>query len=209
MDHPAPPKWLEWAREIQSIAQTGAHFAENEYQLERFQRLSEIAAEIVSQYSELAFTPLANAFSAQIGYATPRVDVRAAVFRKDQLLMVRECQDGGWTMPGGWADVGDVPSQAAEREALEESGFIVKANRVIGIYDANRSGPLEVFHAVKIVYLCDLVGGEARPSRETSEVAFFGPDDLPGVLSGERTKPRHIADAYAVLANPNLPTAFD
>src|SRR3990172_7817037 len=175
MDHPAPPKWLEWARELQSIAQSGAHFAENEYQLERFQRLAEIAAEIVSQYSELAFTPRAKAFSAQVGYATPRVDVRAAVFRNDQLLMVRECQDGGWTLPGGWADVGEVPSQAAEREALEESGFVVKANRVIGVYDANSSGPLEIFHAVKIIYLCDLLGGEARLSREISEVALFGP----------------------------------
>ena len=206
---PAPPKWLEWVREIQAIAQSGAHFAENEYQLERFQRLAVIAAEIASECSELEFTPLAEAFTAQVGYATPRVDVRAAVFLNGKLLMVRECQDGGWTMPGGWADVGDVPSQAAEREALEESGYIVKARRVIGVYDANRTGPLEIFHAVKIVYVCDLLGGEARPSRETSEVAFFSPDEIPGVLSGERTKPRHIADAYAALADPDRSTVFD
>jgi ADP-ribose pyrophosphatase YjhB (NUDIX family) len=206
---PSPPKWLEWVREIQAIAQSGANFAENEYQLERFQRLAVIAAEIASECTHLEFTPLGEAFTAQIGYATPRVDVRAAVFLNNKLLMVRECQDGGWTLPGGWADVGDVPSQAAEREALEESGYIVKARRLIGVYDANRVGPLEIFHAVKIVYLCDLLGGEARPSRETSEVAFFGPDEIPGTLSGERTKSRHIADAYAVLFNPALPTVFD
>jgi ADP-ribose pyrophosphatase YjhB (NUDIX family) len=137
------------------------------------------------------------------------VDVRGAVFQDGKLLMVRERMDGGWTLPGGWADVGDVPSEAAEREVWEEAGFRVEARRLIGVYDANRVGPLEVFHAFKLVFLCDLLSGEPTRSSETSEVAFFGPDELPGELSGERTKPRQIQDAFAALANPNLPTVFD
>ena len=209
MEYPTPPRWLEWAREIQGIAQTGIHFAENEYQLERFQRLEEIAAEIISESSYLEYSDLVDTFHLQVGYATPRVDVRAAVFQHDKLLMVRERQDGGWALPGGWADVGDIPSKAAERETWEEAGFKVKALRVIGVYDANRSGPLELFHAVKIVYLCELIDGKARPSQETSEVAFFGLDELPAALSGERTKSRHIADAYAANTNPTIPTVFD
>lgn len=204
-----PPRWLEWAREIQALSQTGYHYAENHYQRERYQRLLDIAAEITSEYSCLAFAPLNEIFQAQIGYATPRVDVRGAVFEEGKLLLVRERLDGGWTMPGGWADVGDVPSQAAEREVWEEAGFRVKARKVIGIYDGNRIGPLELFHAFKIVFLCELLGGEARSSSETSAVAFFGPDEIPPILSGERTKARHILDAFAALESPDSATIFD
>ena len=203
------PRWLEWAREIQSLAQTGYHYAENEYQRERYHRLLDIAAEMISQHSGIELVNLLQVFSTQKGYATPKVDVRGAVFRDSKLLMVRERADGGWTMPGGWADVGDIPSQAVEREVKEEAGFGVKARKIIGVYDANRTGPLELFHAFKIVFLCDLLDGEARPSNETSEVAFFGVGDLPFRLSGERTKNRHILDAFALLEDPSRHTVFD
>lgn len=204
-----PPRWLEWAREIQALAQTGYHYAENNYQRERYHRLMEIAAEIISAHTDLEYAHLTDVFQAQTGYATPRVDVRGAVFMDGKLLLVRERADNGWTMPGGWADVGDVPSQAAEREVWEEAGFHVKARQVIGVYDANRVGPLELFHAFKIVFLCDLIDGEARPSIETSQVAFFGPDEIPDALSGERTKPRQIQDAFAVMSDSHRPTVFD
>jgi ADP-ribose pyrophosphatase YjhB (NUDIX family) len=209
MTGPEVPRWLEWARQIQSLSQTGYHYAENDYQRERYQRLTEIAAEIISECAGLEYAPLLDAFRHQIGYATPRVDVRAAVFQDNKLLLVRERQDGGWTMPGGWADVGNVPSEAAEREAWEEAGFHVKARRVIGVYDANRLGPLELFHAFKIVFLCDLIDGEARPSSETSEVAFFALHEIPAHLSRNRTYVRHIEDAFRIYACPDLPTVFD
>jgi ADP-ribose pyrophosphatase YjhB (NUDIX family) len=122
--------------------------------------------------------------------------------------MVRERLDGGWTMPGGWADVGDVPSEAIEREVFEEAGFKVKARKLIGLYDANRTGPLEIFHAFKLIFLCDLLSGEASPSDETSEVAFFAFDELPTPLSGERTRPRHLQDVFRSI-EVDLPTIFD
>jgi ADP-ribose pyrophosphatase YjhB (NUDIX family) len=203
------PRWLEWAREIQSLSQTGSHYAENEYQRARNARLKEIAAEIVAEHTGVGFKPLLDAFKMQKGYATPKVDVRGAVFRDRKLLLVRERQDNGWTMPGGWADVGEVPSQAAEREVWEEAGFHVKARKVIGAYDANRIEPLELFHAYKLVFLCDLMDGEAHPSSETSEVTFFGKDEIPQVLSGERTRPRQIQDAFAALQDPSIATKFD
>jgi ADP-ribose pyrophosphatase YjhB (NUDIX family) len=203
------PKLLTWAREIQALAQTGYHYAYDDFQRERCRRLMRIAAEMVSEKSELEIDLLARAFESQLGYATPKIDVRAAVFRDGRLLMVRERRDGGWTMPGGWADVGDLPSEAAERETLEEAGFRVKACKIIGVYDANRIRPLELFHAFKIVFHCNLVGGEARQSNETSEVAFFGRSEIPDLLSAERTTKRLIEDAFAALADPESATVFD
>ena len=203
------PRILEWAREIQALAQTGRHYAKDDFQRDRCERLMQIAAEMISETSDVDFFRLAQAFSAQIGYATPKIDVRAAVFRNRKLLLVRERLDGGWTMPGGWADVGDTPSKAAEREVWEEAGFHVRARRVVGVYDANRRDPLEVFHAFKIVFLCDIVDGEARPSQETSEVAFFGENEIPSVFSGERTTARHVRDAFSALLDPGLSTVYD
>jgi len=209
MERDESPRWLEWAREIQALSQTGLTFSENEYQTQRYTRLMAIAAEIVQDQAGLPKQPLLDLFSAQPGYATPKVDVRGAAVQDGRILLVQERMDGRWAMPGGWADVGDVPSEAAEREAWEEAGFHVKARRVIGVYDANRVGPLELFHAFKLVFLCDLIDGEARPSSETSEVAFFGPDEIPAHLSVNRTYMRHIEDAFRVFACPDLPTVFD
>ena len=219
MNNPVtPPRWLVWAREIQALAQTGNNYANNDYQRQRYHRLQEIAAEIVSEHTGLDGARLGNVFMAQTGYATPRIDVRGAVFQagaqaasgKGKLLLVRERSDGGWTLPGGWADVGDdVPSKAAEREVWEEAGFTVKAQRVVGVYDCNRFGSLELFHAFKLVFLCELLGGEATPSIETTEGAFFGREEVPGMLSAARTPPRLIQDVFAAYADPALATVFD
>jgi ADP-ribose pyrophosphatase YjhB (NUDIX family) len=164
---------------------------------------------MISKNSDIEYLPLAKAFSSQTGYATPKIDVRAAVFQDRKLLMVRERLDGGWTLPGGWVDVGDTPSKAAERETREESGFRVQAIKVVGVYDANRRNPLEVFHAFKIVFLCRILDGKAQPSKETSEVSFFAESEIPQNFSGERTTERHIRDIFAALKNPDCPTVFD
>ena len=209
MPLPDPLRWLDWARQIQALAQSGHHYAVNEFDRERFVRLAELAAEIISTYSEYEYEEVCSLFKAQTGYATPRVDVRAAVFREGQLLMVRERSDGNWALPGGWADVGEIPSEAAEREVLEEAGFRVKARKLVGVYDANRFGPLELFHAYKIVFLCDLISGEATPSFETLEVAFFTLDQIPSNFSGERTRTRHIQDAISAWKQADFVTVFD
>jgi ADP-ribose pyrophosphatase YjhB (NUDIX family) len=205
----AIPQWLAWAREIQALAQTGAHYAQNDYELERHTRLRQIAAEIIAQHTSLTAPELEVEFSRQTGYATPRVDVRVAVFRDNRLLMVHETIDGTWAMPGGWADVGDVPSKAAERETLEEAGFKVKATKVIGVYDANRLPELNLYHAYKLLFLCDLLEGQAYTSYETSEVSFFARPDIPVDLLGMRTTTRQIDDAFAALKDPDIQTVFD
>lgn len=204
-------RWLKWAREIQALSQSGLYYSENDYQQERYRRLSEIAAEIMSAHTGIPVEKFGLGFANQLaqGYATPKVDVRGACFRDGQLLLVRERSDGGWCMPGGWADVGEVPSQMVEREVREEAGFTVAARKIIGLYDANRGGePLAAFHAYKVVLLCEITGGSAMPSPETSEVGFFGPDSIPP-LSPARTSARLIQNAFAHLADPSRPADFD
>lgn len=203
------PHWLAWAREIQALAQTGDHYATDHYQRERYNRLLEIAAEIIEEFSSLETTATMEIFTAQAGYATPKVDVRAAVYRDGKLLLVRERSDGGWTLPGGWADVGDAPAASAERETCEEAGFRVKAQKLVGVYDANRFDPMELMHAYKLVFLCEVIDGKATPSSETSEVAFFGEQEIPSPLSERRTSMRMIRDAFKALNNPGQPAVFD
>ena len=139
------PRWLEWAREIQALAQTGQTYALNDWQRQRYRRLMEISAEIISEHTYLPVEPILDGFINQPGYATPKVDVRGAIFKEGKILLVREKIDDGWTMPGGWADVGDSPAKGAEREVWEESGFRVRASKVVGVYDANRAEPMELY----------------------------------------------------------------
>jgi ADP-ribose pyrophosphatase YjhB (NUDIX family) len=203
------PRWLEWMREIQALAQTGLHYAPDDYHRERYHKLLDIATQIAVEYGGLPREPLQHAILASHGYATPKVDVRGAVFREGKILLVREIADGGWCMPGGWADVGESPRGMVEREVREESGLVVRAQRVIGVYDANREGrPLDVFHAYKIVFLCRDQGGEPGPSNETSEARFFPPGEYPP-LSVMRTSARQLRDAFARAQNPDAPAAFD
>jgi ADP-ribose pyrophosphatase YjhB (NUDIX family) len=203
-------KWLGWAREIQALAQTSLHYAENPFEKARAERLLEIAAIIVAEHSELSPMEGIIAFSAQPGYVTPKVDVRAVVFKGEDLLFVREALDGCWTLPGGWADVGETPRTAIEREVLEEAGLEVQATRLIGVYDANRiEDMLSLFHAYKLVFLCKLKAGDLSTSIETSEVGFFPVNELPKPFSEFRTTPRHIADALAARTDPAWQTVFD
>jgi ADP-ribose pyrophosphatase YjhB (NUDIX family) len=209
MSESEPPRWLGWAREIQALSQTGLHYSETEYHVQRYRRLMEIAAEIVEYQADLPGQPVLENFAVQPGYATPKVDVRGAVVRDGKILLVQECADGRWAMPGGWADVGKSPSEMVVREVWEESGFEVQARKVIGVYDANRSGrPLQFYHAYKIVFLCEIVGGAARTSDETLDVGFFPFDDLPP-LSVERTGELHLAEVLAHVRDVQRPAAFD
>lgn len=202
-------KWLDWARKIQAISQTGLEYAHNEYDIERNKKLAEIAAEIFSENSNLDKEQALEIFLNQKGYTTPRLDVRTAIIRENKILLVKEVNDGKWAMPGGWADVGDTPVEADVREAKEESGFDVKPLKIIGVYDANRqSGPLELFQAVKIVYLCEIIRGKATPSFETPDVRFFNFNNLPE-LSFNRTNEKHINHILEHLKDSDRLTDFE
>jgi ADP-ribose pyrophosphatase YjhB (NUDIX family) len=197
-------KWMDWAREIFSLSQSGLTYSGNPYDIERYKRLQEITA----SQSAIAKETVLKSFSMQAGYITPKVDVRGAVVRDGKILLIQERADDKWAMPGGWADLGNSPASVAEREVWEESGFRVRAEKVVAVLDANRVEPFEFYHAYKIIFLCKLLDGEPRPSYETLAVDFFDPDHLPP-LSSYRTNEAMLQEVFAHVANPNRPTLFD
>ncbi len=204
------PKWLSWARELFSLAEAGLAYSKNEFDLGRYRRLLEISAEIIASRSELEKESILESLTMQAGYATPKIDVRGAVIQDGKILLVQERSDGGWTLPGGWGDVGETPSEVVRREVREESGFEVQVEKLVAVYDANRvpGAPLEFYHAYKLIFLCTITGGEARPSSETSAVDFFEREHLPP-LSNYRTSRQMLAEVFAHFADPTRPTAFD
>ena len=203
-----PPKWIEWAREIFSMSQAGLTYSQNEFDLERYKRLQEITAEMIESASELSKESVLESFSMQAGYATPKIDVRGAVVHEGKILLIQERMDECWAMPGGWADLGNAPAAVAEREVWEESGYRVKAEKVVAVIDANRIEPMEFYHAFKIIFLCKIIGGEPRISYETLAVDFFDLNDLPP-LSLFRTNEDMLREVFAHVKDPSRPTAFD
>ena len=200
--------WVKWVRRLQSIAQNGRNYCKNEFDLLRYQQVEDVASEIAARYSDGELQTITAMFRGETGPATPKIDVRAAVISENKILLVKERGDG-WTLPGGWVDPGESPSEAAVRETKEESGYDVNAVRLMAIYDRDRQGhPPCPFHVYKLIFLCDLVGGSARTSLETDAVDFFGEDELPG-LSESRVLPTQVKRAFAFARDPNLPADFD
>lgn len=201
---------LLWARKLQAIAQNGLTYAVNNYDVERYSEIRRIAAEMIAITDPgVDAQRVVEFFSREAGHATPKVDVRAAVFQDNRILLVREISDGGWTLPGGWADVEDSPSVAAVRETKEESGYDVKVTKLVAAYDRDRHPhPPIPYHAYKLFFLCELIGGAAANSNETDGVDFFAEDNLPA-LSLTRTLPEQITLMFNHHRNPHLKTAFD
>jgi len=201
-------KWIGWAREIFSLSQAGLAYSKNEFDIERYKRLQEITAEMIESQSDVSKEVALESFSMQAGYATPKVDVRGAVVRDDKILLIQERMDGKWAMPGGWAELGNAPASVAEREVWEESGYRVKAEKVVAVLDANRIEPFEFYHAFKIIFLCKLMGGKPQISHETLAVDFFELDNLPP-LSIYRTNEDMLREVFAHVADPDRQAAFD
>ena len=202
-------KWITWARHLQAIAQNGLTFSKDPYDRERFEQIRTLVAEIIASYTMVDMEQVIQLLQGEKGYATPKMDVRGAVFCENRILLVREKSDGLWTLPGGYADVGDSPSEAVVREIHEESGFETKVCKLVALYDRNKHGhPPMMFHVYKAFFLCEIVGGSASPSLETTEVEFFSQEALPD-LSIARVTARQIARLFEHHMNRALPTEFD
>lgn len=199
---------VEWAKRIAALANTGLHYAQNHYDQGRYQQLLDIAADMLANAAEVDAAQVRLTLAADDGYITPKVDVRGAVFRDGKVLLVREAVDGRWTLPGGWADVGDAPSQAVEREIREESGYEAKAVKLLALEDRKRRHPPSLNEVYKGAFLCELVGGEARTSAETTAVAWFSEDELPPLSEGRVTE-EQIKRWFRHWRQPGLPTEFD
>ncbi len=205
---PDNPVWFDWAREIYSISQAGLAYSTGNFDIARYKRLQEISAEIIASQSGLALESVLQNFSMQAGYATPKVDVRAAIMRAGKILLVKEVLDGRWSMPGGWCDLGDSPAEMAAREVWEESGFTVRVDKLVGIYDGNRLDPLEFHHFYKLVFLCSITGGQAATSMESLAVDFFDPQCLPP-LSENRTNQRILDEVFAHVIDAQRRAYFE
>ncbi len=200
----------KWIIELQAIAQSGLTYSRDEFDRERFARLIDIAAELSHlEFKEpLGETKARFISESKSGYATPKLDVRSVVLREDRVLMVRERSDGKWTLPGGWIDVNEPPSLAAERETFEESGFEVKATRLLALWDKQKHDhPQQWPHAYKCFFLCDLIGGEPKLNKEVSAIDFFAINDLPE-LSTQRITQQQIV-RLMTLVPENAPCDFD
>ncbi|MHB0858328.1 MAG: NUDIX hydrolase [Anaerolineae bacterium] len=204
------PRWLDWAIRLQAIAQNGLAYAENPFDRERYEALRRVAAEMMAAGAGMDVEPVLDLFAREVGYATPKVDVRGVVFREDRILLVQEHSDGRWTLPGGWADVQETPSEAVEREVREESGFVTRAAKLLAVFDRSRHPhePPYPYHIYKLFVRCELLGGEAATSHETDAVAFFHEHALPE-LSIARVTASQIARFFEHYRRPDLPTDLD
>jgi ADP-ribose pyrophosphatase YjhB (NUDIX family) len=207
---PPEPQWLTIARELRAIAQTGLAFTPEGFDRQRYLRLQQLAAMLLAQDAAGGHEPLLELLRQEKGYATPKVDVRGAAFVDGRVLMVREISDGRWTLPGGWADVNQSAGECVVREIVEESGFTARALKLAAVYDYQRSNhPQHHIDSIyKMFFVCEITGGEARSSNETSDVAFFDRGGLPPLSLG-RTTAAQIDRMFHHAAHPELPADFD
>jgi ADP-ribose pyrophosphatase YjhB (NUDIX family) len=210
MENHGDPQWLGWTKRVQAIAQSGLAFTRDHYDQQRYEELLAIAAEMMATGAGIPDSQkVLDLFREERGYATPKIEVRGAVLHEGQVLLVREREDGGWTLPGGWADVGDTPSAMVVREVKEESGYDVVPRKLAALFDRNKHPhPPIASHAYKLFFLCDLIGGETAPSFETPEVGFFSRNELPK-LSPSRVTEYQIQHMFEHAAHPEWPTTFD
>jgi ADP-ribose pyrophosphatase YjhB (NUDIX family) len=201
--------WMEWTQRLAAIAQSGLTYARDPFDIERYEALRELAADVVAEHTGRAALDVDEYFRQESGYATPKIDVRGVVFRDGEILLVRERSDGGWTLPGGWADVLDSPSTAIEREIREESGYEARSIKILAVFDRNRHPhPPQAFHVWKVFIRCEITGGAPRDSIETDGVAFFARDALPQ-LSTARVTEHQLALMFAHFDDPLRAVEFD
>jgi len=211
MDYSDRMKWLELARELQSIAQAGLTYTRDPYDRQRYARLLTLTAEFVADHADRDAREVREILELERGYLTPKVDVRAVVMRDDRVLLVRERADGRWSLPGGWADPGEGPGQIAARETREETGYHVRPTRLLAVYDKTqpRHGhPPDLWSVYKMFVACELIGGSPGASLETLECGFFGVDALPP-LSTTRNTESQVRRVVALTFDASRQADFD
>jgi ADP-ribose pyrophosphatase YjhB (NUDIX family) len=204
------PRWLLWAAKLQAIAQSGLTYATNPFEIDRYTQIHDLACEIMAAHSDADVDSVKAIFSGERGYATPKVDVRGFVLRAGKVLLIRERVDGLWSLPGGWADVNDSPSEAVVREIEEESGYRTRAVKLLALFDRNRHGHTPFpFHVYKLFFQCEPVSVDpTHKSGETLDVGFFPLDRLPPLSIGRVTEAQ-IRRLAGLATDRNSATDFD
>lgn len=201
---------LEIARRLHALARTGLHFCREEYDRQRYEEIETLAVELLAGPDTGEMQRLTRLWAGDQGYLTPKVEVRAATFDADgRVLLVRERLDGRWTLPGGWADVNESPTQSVEKEIEQESGYRARAVKLAALYDRSRHGHgPTLFHSWKAFFLCEIEGGEARTSYETDAVEWYALDALPEMSLG-RSTPQQVRRMREHWLARGLPADFD
>ena len=201
--------WLEFAIRIQSIAQAGLFYSRSPYELERYEELRQIAAEMMAERTELPLEKIKDVFCCEKGYQTPKVDTRAAVFIDGKILLVHE-KNGTWALPGGWCDVDQSVASNTEKEVLEETGCTVHAERLIAVQDWRKHNAANyAFGVIKTFTLCSYESGNFEANTETTETGLFDRDSLPDNLAVEKTTAGQILMCFDAYDHPGQPTLFD
>ena len=202
-------QWLEWAKELQFLSQSALAYCKDKFDIERFQRIREISAEMAAEIGDMRLEEIKATFCSGTGYQTPKLDTRAAVIREGKLLLVQEA-NGLWALPGGWVDYNLTVRQNAKKEVLEEAGMEVEPTRVIALHEHNLRNTTVFPHNICCVYiLCDYISGDFQPNTETVACGFFGPDELPGPLSENKSTRQQIEMCFRAAANENWKVEFD
>jgi len=190
--------WLDWAVELQALAQAGLTYGKDVYDLERYTRIREIAAEMIAHQADMPLEKVQQLFCNETGYQTPKLDTRAAIFRDDRILLVKE-RDGRWSLPGGWVDVNVSVKENTIKEVKEEAGLDVRAELVIAVQDREKHNlPVYAHKVCKVFVLCSVLGGEFVRNTETTESDYFVLEELPPLAEEKNTR-EQIAmcfDAY-------------
>lgn len=201
-------KWLQWAVELQSLAQAGLYYGKDEFDKERYERIREIAAEMISWKSAIPMDKVKNLFCGEIGYQTPKIDCRAAIFRNGRILLVQE-KNGTWSLPGGWVDVNVSVKENVIKEVKEEAGLDVTADMVIAVQDREKHNlPVYAYKVCKIFVLCTVTGGGFEANIETISSDYFERDRLPA-LAAEKNNEEQIGMCFDAYLTENWKTVFD
>jgi ADP-ribose pyrophosphatase YjhB (NUDIX family) len=202
-------KWIGWSRRLAAIAQDGLTYSNNPFDNERYASVRDIAAEIMAGQSGAEASYVAELLAGETGHATPKVDVRGVIFQADRILLVKEKDDGLWSLPGGWAEVQESPSNAVVREVREESGYVSEAVKLLALYDRGcHEHPPYPFAVYMLFFLCRLIDELPMESEETEEVGFFARNELPE-LSRNRVTPAQLERLFQLYVSPDSPTVFD
>ena len=202
-------KWLKWTIEIQSLAQAGLAYTNNVYDIERYERLREISAEIISEKSDTGLEKTKDLFCNETGYQTPKIDTRAAIFKDDKILLVHE-NNGTWSLPGGWCDVLESVKSNTVKEVREETGLDAVAKKIIAVQDRNKHNkPIYAYGVCKIFVLCDVISGKFEKNIETIETKYFSLEDLPDNLAEEKANKEQIEMCFKAFKDANWQVQFD
>lgn len=202
-------KWLEFAIRIQSIAQAGLQYGKDKYDKERYEELRQIAAEMISEKTDIPTDKVYGLFCNETGYQTPKVDTRAAVFVDNRILLAHE-NNGTWSLPGGWCDVNQSVASNTEKEVKEETGFLVTAEKLIAVQDWRKHNVTNyVYGVLKIFVMCKYISGDFEENIETTEIAFFEKDELPENLAVEKCTREQVLMCFEAYENSDSPTQFD